>query len=182
MLGFAHEILNLEIQMNSKKLSTLIFLLLSISAFAQNRTTLDDLGSIRLRTDKKQLGADVHYPNYRMGGGTPPTRQIRDCFILDVLDSDNSITNELKMDIAQELKVLEGFSFDTGSKVELTPEFKGNNVVFKVRPGNLYLTSFIVSTRGDRKLNDMLTEKMPGTRLGNSASAVNLLYVRGCRL
>ena len=160
----------------------LMTLLCSLTTLGQQRQSLDDLGSLRLRTDKTGLVTDVHYPNYRIGGGTPPTRAIVDCFILDILDSDNNIDLNLKMSIAQDLLVLEGFSFSNSQKTELLPQIKGSNVVFKVNPGNLYVTSFSVSTQSGEKLEKVIARKMPQTRLGNSLAAVNLLYVRGCRL
>ena len=114
-----------------------IILILTISilgqvstSFAQNRNSIDDLQSLELRVDEKTIKVNVHLPNYRIGGGTPATREIIDCFLLDILDSDNETTLSLKEKISQEIKVTQGF-FDN-NQTELIPTRKGNNIVFKI--------------------------------------------------
>lgn len=162
---------------------SLILLTFSLNVFAQRNPTLDDLQSIKLRSDQPQLEVDVHYPNYRLGGGTPPTRAIRDCFILDLRDSDNAITPALKMSIAQELKIQEGFSFSHPDELqELVPQFKGTNVVFHTTGRNLYVVSFFVETRDGRTFNEVVKDLAPPTHSNNVPFDVNLLYVRDCRL
>ncbi|MFT6630454.1 MAG: hypothetical protein ACJAS4_000392 [Bacteriovoracaceae bacterium] len=150
------------------------------STFAQARNSIGDLQAVKLRVNEKTVQVDVHYPNYRMGGGTPSTREIIDCFVLDILDSDHEVTLNLKKKISQEVLVAQGFNRD--SQTELVPMIKGDNIVFKVLRGNLYMTTFTVSGREDKPLGDILDALMPHTRQGNSPSAVNLLYVRDCRL
>ena len=160
------------------------FLLLtfSLNTLAARNPTIDDLQSIKLRSDETVLHADVHYPNYRLGGGNGPSRTIHDCFILDLRDSDNTITPALKMDIAQEIKVLEGFFIDLDQKQELVPQFKGSNVVFYTSGGNFYVTTFSVTSRDGRTLKEVMADMTPATRPGNVPFDVNLLYVRDCRL
>ena len=147
------------------------------SVYAQTRQKIDDLQSIELRVDKKKIQVDVHYPNYRMGGGTPPTREIVDCFILDILDSDNQMTIEMKERVAKEIKLTQGFH--SGFQTELIPTLKGSNIVFKILSGNLYMTTFTAGSREDRALKEVLDDVMPATRQGNYPSAcLKLIYPR----
>ena len=150
------------------------------STFGQARNSIGDLQSLKLRVDKKIVQVNVHYPNYRMGGGTPSSREIIDCFVLDILDSDHEVTLDLKEKISQEILVGQGHNRD--SQTELVPTIKGNNIVFKLLRGNLYMATFTVSGKEENSLKDILDVLMPHTRQGNSPSAVNLLYVRDCRL
>ena len=152
------------------------------STFAGGLLTIDDLQSLKIRVNAKILHADVHYPNYRMGGGTPPTRLILDCLVLDILDSDNNLTLATKQDISEKIQVLQGFGVDINEKVELTPTVKNDKIVFKLLKDNFYVTTLSVTTRDGRSFTEVLDNIMPPTRQGNNRAPVNLLYVRDCRL
>lgn len=162
------------------KLLLLSFALTTLTcAFASERQTLNDLESMKLRVEERILKADINYPNYRMGGGTGPTRKINDCLLLDILDSDNLPTEAQKLEIANELNVADGFS--EGFKVPLTPSVKGNNIVFELAGRLKYVTTITVATHTGEPLKRLLDRIMPPTRHGNAPAAVNLLYVRDCR-
>lgn len=148
---------------------------------ANDRGILDDLMSLELRVKKNELVVDVHYPNYRMGGGTPPTRRVQDCLILDIIDSDHNLTLKFKHNLASKISVLQGFR-GIEEMEEILPEIKDYKVVFKTNGHTLYMTSFGVQAKDGRELKEVLDEIMPPTREGNYPSMVNLLYVRGCRL
>jgi len=163
------------------KAAFLTIILLAAQSGLAARITLNDLRSLPLRVKQAGTSGDVNYPNYRLGGGSPPTREIVDCLILDVLDSDNSIGPELKMKIASGILVEEGYDLGNSSAKELLPAFKGENVVFKLFPGSLYLTTITARSRTGANLDEVIEELMPPTRRGNTFAAVNLLYVRGCR-
>lgn len=163
-------------------LSLMIINLGQINAFANDRLIIDDLQSIETRVDEKVLHANIHYPNYRMGGGTPPTRPILDCLVLDILDSDIKPTLDLKKRITEEILVVEGFGTDMENKVELLPAIKGDNIIFKLQKGHLFVTTITVTTKNGNNFSKVFDKIMPHRHLSNRPAAVNLLYVRDCRL
>ncbi|MBD64827.1 MAG: hypothetical protein CME62_06450 [Halobacteriovoraceae bacterium] len=156
---------------------------LSLTALANNEdiVDVDDLRAVALRVDKKEIIAEVHYPNYRIGGGNGAGREIQDCFLLDVIDSDHITTVEKKWEIAQLLSLHEGYYWHPDNRFEMEPEVKGQNIVFKTTGMNLYMTHFIIKSQSGENLADELGRIMPPTRSGNYPSQVNLLYVRDCR-
>ena len=160
-----------------KLLSAIIFTILSTSALAQRSTTIDDLGSIDLNLDAAETAThDVHYPNYRMGGGNPSSRELRDCLMLDVRHSDVVVTLQQKMKLAKKLVVSQ---FRTN---DLKPEIKGQNVVFRVAEGMLYMTTLGVRTVSGENLNEVIRKALPPVREGNTTAApTSLIYVRDCR-
>lgn len=166
----------------------LVILLFSANIFADDQlrigeeTVIDDLSSIPLRVQKEELYLTVHYPNYRMGGGTSPSRNIVDCLVLDIIDSDNEIDLSLKQRIADKLIVGQGFAQTVDEMREIKPEVKNNKIVFKTDGVIYYVTSFGVKTKDERNLKEVLDEIMPAARRGNAPSTINLLYVRDCRL
>lgn len=162
---------------------TLLFVSnISFAAIArEGKITIDDLKSIQLRVDKTEIIADVHYPNYRMGGGTSPGRQIVDCFVLDILDSDNEVRLEDKFAIVKQIRVLQGLS-KIEEMQEIAPEVKGDKVIYKTDGVLYYVTLFAVTSRDGRNLSEVLSEVALQTMRGNRPSAINLLYVRDCRL
>lgn len=153
----------------------------NVSANAQ-RPIIDDLLSMPLRVEKTKVNADIHYPNYRMGGGTGPSRQIKDCLVLDILDSDHITSLELKETIADQIRVLEGFGPHMDEYIELLPTIKNNKVVFSILPRSFYVQTLHVETKSGNTLKEEIDKLMPSTRVGNQLSRVNLLYVRDCRL
>ena len=167
------------------KLMTMTILTLTLgvnfSAYAQ-RNTIDDLKSMPLRIKETSVSADIHYPNYRMGGGTGPSRQIVDCLVIDILDSDHVPTLALKQSIADQIRVLEGFGGNTNEYLELLPEIKNDKIVFKLAPINYYVQTLRIETRSGNTLKEEIDKLMPNTRIGNQLSSVNMLYVRDCRL
>jgi hypothetical protein len=169
-----------------KLILTLLTFGLAFSSFAQRNHTIDDLSTIGLNLDTPTSEAhDIHYPNYRMGGGNGAGREINDCLILDIRHSDAVVTLEEKLTLAKDLKVLTGFGLGNGDGEgrELTPIIKGSNVVFPMEPLTLYVTFLQVRTRDDaRTLDEVIRANLPSVRDGNTlAPPTGLVYVRDCR-
>jgi hypothetical protein len=159
------------------KFLALVLMSLSLNSFAQQPDTIDDLGGIDLRVDAASTPVvDVHYPNYRIGGGTPARMRLVDCFILDIRESARVITLRDKLKVAKLIKVKEGFRINNEEASEMKAEVKGTNVVFRTNGHSLYITSFSAQSSDGRDLqtnmNDVLSPQTP----------VGLIYVRGCRL
>lgn len=168
-----------------KMLLTLLTLSFAFASFAQRRNTIEDLSTIGLNLDTSRTEAhDIHYPNYRMGGGNGAGREINDCLLLDIRHSDAIVTIEEKLALAKQLMVLSGFSLrnEDSQGWELTPEIKGTNVVFFMQPLTLYMTFLQVRTRDGRTLDEVIKDNLPSVRDGNTQSApTGLVYVRDCR-
>jgi|GEM_PF-3971626 len=159
------------------KFLAFVLLSLSLTAFAQRPDTIDDLGGINLRVDAASTPAvDVHYPNYRIGGGTPPRHKLVDCFILDIQESDRELTLQKKLQLAGLIRVSEGYRHDQNEGNELRAEIKGTNVVFRTNGLSLYMTSFSAQSRDGRNLEEVIDEVV------GQVTPVGLIYVRGCRL
>lgn len=127
---------------------------------------------------------EIHYPNYRMGGGNGSGRDLQDCLLLDVRHSDAIVSRSQKLQLAQELIVQAGFSRDDedihGGELKLT--VRGNNVVFLMAPGALYMTHLKAKTKNGEDLNQVLKNNLPPVRGGNyPVPPVGLVYVRDCR-
>ncbi len=168
------------------KLIFVIFtLFFAITSIAQNRSTIDDLKTISLNIDAQTTKIyDINYPNYRLGGGTPPRKKINDCLMLDIKHSDVAVTVKEKLKLAESLKVLEGFNLseDDSNGKELQPTIKGRNIIFLISPGMLYMTFLQVRSRDSRTLNEVIEENLPEVRPGNSSMVpVGFVYVRDCR-
>lgn len=156
-----------------------IFLLLALATLAQANVhdrTIDDLGRIPLMIKKNEIMKQVHYPNYRIGGGSPPRGNINDCLILDLPTSDTQVTLTSKLELAQKIKVYQGFSGIEDSD-ELIPVIKDNKVVYLLLPDNLYMTRLFV--KAEDKLITTVQAYLPEREQQTPAS---LIYVRGCRL
>lgn len=168
-----------------KSLFTILSLALTLSAFAQDTVTIDDLGTIDLNLDTPATQAHtVNYPNYRIGGGNAANRKITDCLLLDIRHSDVVLSVAQKLKLGKEIRVLEGFSSDdeNGEGQEIKPIVKGNHVVYSLDIGSLYMTFLQAKTRSGEALNKVITKTLPAVRQGNTVAApVGLLYVRDCR-
>lgn len=160
-------------------------LIASLSASADRDRTIDDLSTIPLNQDSSEtLAHDIHYPNYRMGGGNGAGRQLRDCLLLDIRHSDAVVTLEQKLKLARAIRVVEGFQVGHGNsdEKELKPTVKGNHVVFLMPEYNVYMTFLQALSRDGRDLNAIIKETLPPVRPGNSLVApAGLVYVRDCR-
>lgn len=149
---------------------------LSLNSFAQQPDTIDDLGGLDLRVDAASTPVvDVHYPNYRIGGGAPSRLKLVDCFILDIRESDRAVTLSDKIKLASVIKIKEGFRPGPTEGRERPAEVKGENVVFRTSGASLYMTSFIAESRDGRNLREVMTELL------GAQTPVGLIYVRGCR-
>ncbi len=159
------------------KFLALVLMSLSLNSFAQLPDTIDDLGGIDLRVDAASTSVvDVHYPNYRIGGGTPARHKLVDCFILDIQESDRALTLSDKLKVAKLIRVKEGFRHNGVSRGEMKAEVKGTNVVFRTNGHSLYVTSFSAQSRDGRDLRKVVDEAV------GEVTPVGLIYVRGCRL
>lgn len=172
---------NKEIHM--KYLILIASLGLSLSASARN--IVDDLRTIPLNLDQASTEAwEIHYPNYRMGGGNGAGRELRDCLLLDVRHSDAVVTRAQKLNLARELIVQSGFirvGNDLNARA-LEPSVRGNNVVFLMHPGSLYMTHLTAKTKNGQDLNEVIKDILPAVRGGNyPVPPVGLVYVRDCR-
>ena len=165
--------------------SVLFFLSLTLAstAFAQRKTTIDDLSVINLNLDEASTTSfTINYPNYRMGGGNGAARKLNDCLILDVRHSDAVVSLEDKLKLAQAFKLLNGFG-PSASHERMRPSVKNDKIVFMMPPLVLYVTGLRVETRSGETLNDVIREIIPAVREGNGDVApVGLIYVRDCRL
>lgn len=158
------------------KFLAFVLLSLSLNSFAQRPDTIDDLGGIDLRVDAASTPiVDVHYPNYRIGGGTPAGIKLVDCFILDIRESDRVVSLSDKLKLANLITVKEGFRPDTTDGRESRAQVKGENVVFRTSGASLYMTSFVAQSRDGRNLREVIADLL-GPR-----TPVGLVYVRGCR-
>lgn len=166
-----------------KMLLLMTFLSLSFNSFAQKSDVIDDLGTIDLNLDTSLSEIrNIHYPNYRMGGGNGATREIRDCLLLDIRHSDAVVTRREKLKLAKKLKVLEGHRLNEFEGTELPATRKGDQVVFYMSGGLLYMTSLQVRTRDGSKLNDIIEGSLPPVRAGSGFTApTGLVYIRDCR-
>lgn len=160
-----------------KLLTTILVSLISIAASAQERITIDDLGSIGLNLEESStLPHVVHYPNYRMGGGNGAGRELQDCLLLDVKHSDAVVTVEQKLKLARKLEVRQ---FDFAGQA---PVVKGTHVVFPIGGGTMYMTTIRVSSKSGDPLNEVVRRSLPPVRQGNGSTAPTaLVYVRDCR-
>lgn len=157
-------------------------LLAAQMSFAQETPYIDDLQSIPLRVETSATPVyHINYPGYRMNGGTPAS--IRDCFILDVMDSDHTVTLAQKMAFAKKIEVRDGF-MDGGERigVELKPRVKNNSVVFPLVSVSTYMTHIQATARNSKTLLKVIEENLLPSEDPSSPIQVNLLYVRGCRL
>ncbi len=155
----------------------IVLLALALPALAMAQEDLDDLQTINLNLEEsKSPQYTIQYPGYRLGGGTPPRMRITDCLILDVKNSDQTISNVVKMNLAKRLVVEDGFDFGNGEVVpKLKAELKGNNVVFRLVSESAYLTQINVKTKDGKSLQANLDATLP------AATPVGLVYVRACR-
>lgn len=158
------------------KFLAFVLMTLSLHSFAQQPDTIDDLGGIDLRVDAATtIAVDVHYPNYRIGGGTPARLRLVDCFILDIQESDRALSLQDKLKVAKLIKVKEGFRHDNDRGTEMKAEIKGTNVVYRTNGMSLYMTSFSAQSRDGRNLRKVIDEAI------GEVTPVGLIYVRGCR-
>jgi uncharacterized protein YerC len=158
------------------KFLAFVLLTLSLNSFAQQPDTIDDLGGIDLRVDTATTPiVDVHYPNYRLGGGTPPRMRLMDCFILDIQESDRVLTLADKLKVAKLIVVKQGFRHVHTHGRAMPAEIKGTNVVFHTDGHSLYMTSFSAQSRDGRDLRKVIDEAV------GVATPVGLVYVRNCR-
>lgn len=157
----------------------LLVLLLTGKAFA-GENTIDDLDGIHLNLDQSTtVPHDIHYPNYRMGGGNGAGRKIHDCLLLDIRHSDAVLTQEQKMKVAKALIVRHGFG---DPEDEMKATIHGKHVVFPMPPHSLYMTHLKAESRDNRSLNEVIGEALPSVRPGNTVvPPTSLLYVRDCR-
>lgn len=154
--------------------------LLSAQANAQIPDQLGDLGSLPLLVDQHKLKISIHYPGYRLGGGTPPRRDISDCLIVDIQSTDERVDLNQKMEVAQKLIVKDGYG-DEEEAFTLHPEVKGENVVFKLVTNGYYVTDIHVRTKSGKTLKEEILESVPPTSHPTNTIPVNLVYVRACR-
>lgn len=144
-------------------------------AFAE-QVNLDDLETIELNLNEKEtITYSVHYPNYRLGGGTPARMKISDCLLLDVKNSDRVIHKDVKLKLAKALIVEDGFRYNEESSPVLKPTVKGDNIVFRLVTGSAYMTHILVKTKNGESLQSNLDALLP------EATPVGLVYVRACR-
>ncbi|MES2800945.1 MAG: hypothetical protein V4654_00505 [Bdellovibrionota bacterium] len=131
-----------------------------------------DLDTLNLRLDATSTSTvDINYPGYKLGGGAPAKIKIRDCLVLDIKDSDNVLTVE------QKLKLADAFNVVEFGKVILKPEAINNAVVYFLRGNGMYMTYIKAESKSQLSLTDSLNAMLP-----NSKSApVGLVYMRGCR-
>ncbi len=157
----------------------LFVLMVAGNAFA-SENTIDDLDAIQLNLDQSTtVPHDIHYPNYRMGGGNGAGRKINDCLLLDIRHSDAVLTLEQKLKLAKALIVSHGFG-DPENEMEAT--IQGKHIVFLMPPHNLYMTHLKAETREGRSLNEVIQIALPTVRPGNTnVPPTSLLYVRDCR-
>lgn len=157
----------------------LFVLIISGNIFARENT-IDDLDGINLNLDQSTtLPHDVHYPNYRMGGGNGAGRSINDCLLLDIRHSDAVLTLEQKVKVGKALIVKHGFG-DPENEMKAT--IQGKHVVFLMPGYGSYMTHLKAETRDGRSLNEVIREALPSVRPGNTVVApTSLLYVRDCR-
>lgn len=155
----------------------IVLLALALPTIVMAQEDLDDLQTINLNLEENKSPLyTIQYPGYRLGGGTPPRMRITDCLILDVKNSDQLITNGVKMNVAKRLVVEDGFRLGNGEVVpKLRPELKGNNVVFRLVSESAYLTQIHVKTKDGKSLQQNLDATLPAT------TPVGLVYVRACR-
>lgn len=160
-----------------KTLLLILTLVTSSMAFA-----IDDLQSISLRIEESKTPTyPIHYPGYRINGGRPAL--IKDCFILDVMDSDNVVTMKQKMDFAKKISVRDGFGISIDRiGAELKPRVQGKSVVFDLISVGSYVTHIQARAKEDKTLLNVIEETLLPSEDPTSPIQVNLLYVRGCRL
>jgi hypothetical protein len=165
-----------------KSLFLFLSLAFTFTAFAKERTTIDDLSTINLNLDEASTASyAINYPNYRMGGGNAAGLRLNDCFLLDVRHSDAVVSLEDKLKLAQALKFVNGFG-PCASHEKIRPSVKNDKIVFLMPPVVLYVASVRVETRSGETLNDIIKEILPAVRARNGdVTPVGLVYVRGCR-
>ena len=158
---------------------TILFLIvgLLVSSVASASEYLDDLGTINLNLETSETTPiQVNYPGYRLGGGTPPRREITDCLILDIQSTDEEVTTAMKLELAKRLIVEDGARFGEDGFPRLRPEVKGENVVFRLVSKHSYMTHIFVKTKNDKALQANIDQVVK-----TPAIPVGLVYVRGCR-
>lgn len=153
----------------------LAVLLFSSIAFSQDNT-IDDLQTIGLNLEKSETVVTINYPGYRLGGGTPPTRDISDCLMVDIQDSDRDVTVAKKLELAKRLVVEDGFRINDDGQNILVPTVKGENVVFRLVSKSTYVTHIKVNSKNNKSLQSNLDSVLKRT-----AIPVGLVYVRACR-
>ena len=112
----------------------LMTLMMTTSLFASRLDIIiDDLGRIPLMIDQNSIEKEIHYPNYRIGGGTPPRGKVNDCLILDIPTTDIHLSLADKMKLAKKLKVVDDPLTMGGAGHEMIPKVHNNKVVFLTR-------------------------------------------------
>ncbi len=157
-------------------------LLISTQAFAQNdqRKMLEDLRVMNLNVDAQSTeGYEIHYPNYRMGGGVGPRRSLRDCLLLDIRNSDVIVPHSQKLKFAQALKMEFGFRDDL-SPMKL--EVRGHQIMFYHTERLFYMLDLKASAPEGETLNGLITKLLPKSQDNVAVPRVGLIYVRDCRL
>ena len=155
--------------------SLLAFSTIAMAQSHRDRTAIDHLQGIPLQVDARETEVyEVHYPNYRIGGGTPPRREIRDCLLVDIGSTDTPVTLSARRRLAQALEVRDGFHQHS----LLEPRVQGQNVVFPLKTGSAYMTFLSVKAAGEKTLRESIIE----VNKNFAFVPVQLLYVRGCRL
>lgn len=161
-------------------MKTALFLIallaLALPALAKAEEDLDDLQTINLNFEEKKTDLyTVQYPGLGLGGGNTH-RMTTDCLILDVENSDQVITNDMKMNLAKRLVVEDGYRLGNGEVIpKLKAALKGNNVVFHLLSGGAYLTHIQVKTKDGKTFQ----QNMDATSI--AARKLGLVYVRACR-
>ncbi len=149
------------------------------TAFAQTQdTTIDDLETIGLNLETSHaVTVTINYPGYRLGGGNPPGKEITDCLMVDIKDSDEDVTVAKKLELAKRLIVEDGFRHDEeAEQSKLVPIVKGENVVFRLISNSAYLTHIRVNTKNGKSLQSNIEQV-----LKRDYVPVGLVYVRACR-
>lgn len=158
----------------------LLFILLITGNVFASENTIDDLDHINLNLDQSAtVPHDIHYPNYRMGGGNGAGRRINDCLLLDIRHSDAVLTLEQKVKVAKALIVKHGFG---DPQEEMKATIQGKHVVFLMPGYGSYMTYLKAESRDGRSLNEVIGKALPSVRPGNTVvPPASLLYVRDCR-
>lgn len=159
------------------KLTTLFAALLLSTAALADDNTIDDLQTIGLNAETSSAIVTINYPGYRLGGGTPPRRDITDCLMVDIQSSDEEVTLAKKLELAKRLTVEDGYRLNENDpQTKLVPVVKGTNVVFNLVSKSTYVTHIKVSSKDKKSLQANLDAV-----LKSGGVPAGLVYVRACR-
>lgn len=160
-----------------KTILIMLSLLAAQIVSAQSTPYINDLDSIPLTLQESSTPVyQVNYP------GLGPAGRIRDCLIVDVVQTEHFISINQKMAFANRISVRDGFMFGERIGTELKPRVQGNSIVFPLRSVGLYMTHIQANGRNGKTLLKVIEETLLPAEDSTSPILVNLLYVRGCRL